>query len=307
MSSVLNTEVGPDLDPIFSKIRGHTPFETSEVYNHRNDNIINPHLDVIETRSSHILADGREKERPFTIEPIILPDLEHTGICPSLHETERLLFYQSNKKNTNIRANLNATLRASSILEYHPQEEEPLHSSQTEDSNDHQFSHMRMSTSDVITARSQAKSILSMIKTHPSKSLDERNINLDNTISNKNNPEQQIDNNTSSIRRPKEEEMDLDQSNVLYNNIHGDDGLLLQETGTDFNDLPKEGTLPVEIDTTIHQNSQSNSSSAESSKSYVQKIRHLMEPSPPNMRHLTTSSNSSSNSYNHYLAIAQKK
>ena len=31
-----------------------------------------------------------------------------------------------------------------------------------------------------------------------------------------------------------------------------------------------------------------------------------MEPSPPNLRHLTTSSNASSNSYNHYLAIAQK-
>lgn len=283
----------PNLDRIFSR-----PSNVSDVYNHRNANIINPYLDVMQTRSSHIIADGRETERKFTIEPVLLPDLEHTGICPSLHETERLLFYPSSKKNTNIRANLNATLRASSLLEYHPQHEEPSYLSQANESNDHQFSHMRVSTSDVITARSQAKSILSMMKTGSSGSFENKNKSTDNNSNNNNN------NQNSSIEAENQEDIDLDQSHILHNNIHGDDGLLLQETGTDFNDLPYQEPITNQLgDGSLLESS---TSTADSSRSYVHKIRHLMEPSPPNLRHLTTSSDASSNSYNHYVAIAKK-
>lgn len=340
---------------------------------------------------------------------MILPDLEHTGICPSLHESERLLFYPSNKKNSNIRANLNATLRASSILEYIPREEDqdgeetntnapplvscisstgPLENNnnnnnldQTQDplSNVQLFndSHMRVSTSEVITARSQAKSILSMMKTGSAgktgsrnatsigdtseigKGEEEREVEaIEKPITNdpitisssddylqqdlqqqqqqqqqEQQQQQQIEEKiagsgeitkVTEMTREGEEERDrgLSQaSDIVENNIHGDQGLLLQETGTDFDDFGATATTitSTQFNQTLNQDQnignigidqQSNTSTADSrsssNKSYVHKIRHLMEPSPPNLRHLASSSDTSSNSYNHYVAIAKR-
>lgn len=55
-------------------------------------------------------------------DPVLIPDLEHTGVRPSVDLEDRFLFYPSGCKNCNLHLNITSTLRyATPLTPFQPQ------------------------------------------------------------------------------------------------------------------------------------------------------------------------------------------
>lgn len=62
-----------------------------------------------------------EETRKLIFDPVLIPDLEHTGVRPSMDLEDRLLFYPSGCKNCNLQRNIQNRLRCVRALVLAPQ------------------------------------------------------------------------------------------------------------------------------------------------------------------------------------------
>lgn len=62
-----------------------------------------------------------EETRKLIFDPVLIPDLEHTGVRPSMDLEDRLLFYPSGCKNCNLQRNIQNRLRYVRVLVLTPQ------------------------------------------------------------------------------------------------------------------------------------------------------------------------------------------
>lgn len=77
---------------------------------------VSPYMDVITVNSSQfpsVLKDQSSDHAKLLVEPVAVPNLEHTGVLPATKARDAPLFYPNGAKNCNLRDTIKESLRTS--------------------------------------------------------------------------------------------------------------------------------------------------------------------------------------------------